>query len=178
MADERVQKVTVSHPSLGSLLGRRIRSSVLQFRSVPFATIPGRFRQSVLVKDLGDERDFTEYGFACPARHQDADWNGGPLPWETPRKYDEFKCLNLTISTPITSMIREDSRELSLRLPVLVYCHGGGFVEGAGNISDRQGEIYQKFWVYIILTSPILDTSNMVEISSNAGRPVVTVNIQ
>lgn len=144
MTENKIEKVTVSHPSLGRLSGRRIRSSVLQFRSVPFATIPGRFRQSVLVKNLGDERDFTEYGFACPARHQTADNNGGSLPGETPRKYDEFKCLNLTISTPITSMTGSNSVEHSPRLPVLVYCHGGGFVEGAGNISDRQGKLYQK----------------------------------
>jgi carboxylesterase type B len=134
---ENIQKVTVSHSSLGTITGRRVRQNVLQFRSIPFATIPARFRQSLLSTELGAERDFTEFGYACPARHQDADWNGGPLKNETPRKYDEFKCLNLTISTPMECMSNEGAKE---KLPVMVYCHGGGFVEGAGNISYRQGE--------------------------------------
>jgi carboxylesterase type B len=137
MAENVVQKVTVSHESLGTITGRRVRSNVLQFRSIPFATIPGRFRQSVLVTDLGSERDFTEYGYACPARKQSNDFNGGPLPGDTPLKYDEFKCLNLTISTPLSSM---GDQGVKKKLPVLMYCHGGGFVEGAGNIMDSKGQ--------------------------------------
>lgn len=142
-----VQKITVAHDSLGSLTGRRVRSNIIQFRSIPYASFPARFRQSHLVTELDDDaRDFTEYGYGCPARHQTDDFSGGPLPNSTPRKYDEFKCLNLTVSTPLDAMFDGGSQ---LRgLPVLVHVHGGGFIEGAGAISDSRGKHYplSDFW--------------------------------
>ena len=141
MSQPTVQKVTVTHDTLGSLTGRHVRSNVVQFRSIPFATFPGRFRQSVLRTELDDERDFTEFGYACPARHQTADYNGGPLPDEQPRKYDEFKCLNLSVSTPLAAIGAGGDVKIDKKLPVLVYCHGGGFVEGAGSVSYRHGQL-------------------------------------
>jgi hypothetical protein len=35
--------------------------NVVQFRAVPYATIPARFKQSILKTDLG-EKDFTKHG--------------------------------------------------------------------------------------------------------------------
>jgi hypothetical protein len=37
--------------------------NVVQFRAVPFAAVPARFRQSILRTDLEDtDRDFTKHG--------------------------------------------------------------------------------------------------------------------
>jgi hypothetical protein len=36
--------------------------NVVQFRAVPYATIPARFKQSVVNTDLGGNQDFTKHG--------------------------------------------------------------------------------------------------------------------
>lgn len=134
---------TFTHPLLGTLTGRLPEStpSVVHFRSIPFARIPARFRQSVLITAFedGESRDFTEYGTACPAPSQ-GDYRapfGGSLPGDGERKFDEFSCLNLTISAP-KDALGDEGREL----PVMVYVHGGGFRVGAGHISALHGELW------------------------------------
>jgi hypothetical protein len=55
---------TFVHPLLGSLSGLvRPGNKVVQFRSISYATIPGRFEHSVLLDNLdGTDRDFTKPG--------------------------------------------------------------------------------------------------------------------
>jgi hypothetical protein len=52
------------HHSLGSLSGLvKYDNKVVQFRSIPYATIPARFEHSVLLDNLdGTDRDFTKTG--------------------------------------------------------------------------------------------------------------------
>jgi hypothetical protein len=45
-------KLHFVHGQLGELIGYLRDSNVVQFRGVPFATIPGRYRQSILRNDL------------------------------------------------------------------------------------------------------------------------------
>jgi hypothetical protein len=40
------------HGELGTIVGWERQSNIVQFRGVPYATIPGRFRQSVRRRDL------------------------------------------------------------------------------------------------------------------------------
>ncbi|KAF3904884.1 Cholinesterase [Dactylellina cionopaga] len=134
---------THNHPTLGSLTGRLVESdTIVHFRSIPYATIPARFRPSNLLSSIPENfdhrphRNFTEYGYACPSRPQD--FSG--LPDEKPREYDEFKCLCLTISAIKSSLDAISTGSIKdinhlRKSPVLVYIHGGAFTEGAGHIS-------------------------------------------
>ncbi|KAH8813305.1 Alpha/Beta hydrolase protein [Xylogone sp. PMI_703] len=155
------QTYTFDHPTLGSLTGlispASPSSSVISFRSIPFADVPARFSQSTLLTSIpkSHSRDFTEYGTACPQVDQLTPPSpvGGLLPGEG-RKYDEFSCLNLSINVPkvcLEGKVRD--------APVMVYIHGGAFKEGAGNISHQH------------------DTSAMVDLSIEEGKPMIMVAI-
>jgi len=100
------QLQTFTHPLLGLLTGLTNPSTpqTTQFRSIPFASIPTRFRQSTLLTHIPSShtRDFTIYGTACPSPTQtdQTEASGGLLPGEKEKRFDEESCLNLTISTP------------------------------------------------------------------------------
>ncbi|KAL7916803.1 Alpha/Beta hydrolase protein [Trichoderma velutinum] len=152
---------THDHPSLGLLTGIHYNGLVIQFRNIPFATIPGRFRQSQLIEvDKGKGRDCTAYAYSCPQVPQNGVAFGGFLPGDQPREYNEFECLSVIISAPKQALINgakgEQAKDL---LPILVYVHGGAFKEGA-----HTGAFY--------------DTARMTDISVRDGKPVIIVSIQ
>jgi carboxylesterase type B len=169
---------TLNHQQLGSLTGRLIdhqhadgqpvTEPVVHFRSIPYATIPARLRQSLLLNYIPDDfddrphGDFTQYGAACPQVPQPTGKGsptGGFVPGEEPIKYDEQACLNLTISTP-KNVLGESGQSLPKKvLPVLVYVHGGGFVEGKGHVSALH------------------DMTKMTELAAHESMDVVIVSI-
>lgn len=125
---------TLNHQQLGSLTGRLIdhqhadgqpvTEPVVHFRSIPYATIPARLRQSLLLNHIPDDfddrphGDFTQYGAACPQVPQPTGKGsptGGFVPGEEPITYDEQACLNLTISTP-KNVIGESGPSLPKKL--------------------------------------------------------------
>lgn len=159
---------TYTHPILGALTGRLSKQPIIsstaetvQFRSIPFATIPARFKlahgplNSVPEHyDTRTQRDFTQWGYACPQVEQSRDAGGGSLGEDDVRQYDEFACLNCTITAPKLAL------EGKLKdLPVMVYLHGGAFVEGCGNIAASH------------------DTSRMVALSVEEEMPVIIVSL-
>ncbi|KAJ5153769.1 Carboxylesterase type B [Penicillium coprophilum] len=170
---------TLNHPQLGSLTGRLIDDQhadgqtvtepVVHFRSIPYATIPARFSQSVLldhIPDHFDDRprgDFTNYGAACPQVPQPTgrgSATGGFVPGEEPVTYDEQTCLNLTISASVKNVGNENDSSIPKRLlPVLVYVHGGGMIEGKGHVSALH------------------DTTKMTELAAHESMDVVIVSI-
>jgi hypothetical protein len=116
------------HPILGRLVGQRRNRNVVQFRSIPYASVPGRFRQAKLIEELSPkQRMCTDYTYVCPQQEQSMDAFGGPIPGEDQRKYDEFSCLNLTITAP-AALLEPGCTD---SVPVMVYVHGGGFVTAA-----------------------------------------------
>jgi carboxylesterase type B len=119
------------HPSLGPITGIVRTPAVVQFRNVPFARIPGRFRQSVLVDTLTPaQRDCTVDGYGCPQIPQTSAAVGGPLKGEPVYQYNEFDCLTLVISTPKQALDDvSNSGQSHKLLPVMVYVHGGAFSE-------------------------------------------------
>ncbi|EAT85233.2 hypothetical protein SNOG_07767 [Parastagonospora nodorum SN15] len=89
--------------------------NVVQFRAIPYATIPARFARSILKTDLDGTQDFTKHG-------------GGPLPGDIiPPASSESACLILQLAIPLALLQDPDHAS---KLPVLVYFHGGGFVLG------------------------------------------------
>ncbi|KXG52119.1 Carboxylesterase, type B [Penicillium griseofulvum] len=173
MAMATTSTLALDHPQLGSLTGRLVDKQhvdgqpvsepVVHFRSIPYATIPARFSQSVLLDRIPDHfddrphRDFTQYGAACPQVPQPTgrgSAGGGFAPGEEPIIYDEQACLNLTISAPAKNFSEENGP-----LPVLVYVHGGGLVEGKGHVSAGH------------------DTTKMAALASHEAMGVVIVSI-
>ena len=157
-----------SHPQLGELKGRVSSDTpdVVQFRSLPYATVPARFKPSILLGripphfDSRPHRDFTNYGAACPQIGASKDsWfhsYGGPLEGELSIHFDDLTCLNLSISVPRAAL----SGPTGLYgLPVMVYVHGGGFQEGIGHVDEAH--------------SP----SRLVSFSIVQSMPVIGVNI-
>jgi hypothetical protein len=56
---------TFEHPSLGRMTGyvSPEYDQVVQFHAIPYATLPGRFKQSIVRENLdGHSRDFTKPG--------------------------------------------------------------------------------------------------------------------
>ncbi|KAJ5689396.1 Carboxylesterase type B [Penicillium macrosclerotiorum] len=170
---------TVDHPQLGRLTGRLIDQKhadgqsvmvpIVHFRSIPYATIPCRFKQSVLLDHIPDHfdhrprGDYTQYGAASPQVPQPkgrGSATGGLVPGEEEVLYDELSCLNLTISVPVKHVDHETILSQPKRLlPVLVYVHGGGFIEGKGHVSALH------------------DTTKMAELAAQEGMDVVIVSI-
>jgi carboxylesterase type B len=81
------------------------------------------------------------------------------VPGEEPITYDEQACLNLTISVPVKNFPESGHSLPRKLLPVLVYVHGGGFVEGKGHVSALH------------------DTTKMTELAAHESMDVVVVSI-
>lgn len=132
--------------------------NVVQFRAIPYATLPGRFKQSILLETLSaTNRDFTQPGFATPHTAGQDIFSGGPFPGQIiPTPMDEFKSLILQINVPLVCL--QDGTSKLSKLPVMVYVHGGGFVLGKVDAQHN--------------------TAYMVEQSILDSQPVIGVSLQ
>ncbi|KEF61326.1 uncharacterized protein A1O9_02891 [Exophiala aquamarina CBS 119918] len=164
-------KYTHAHPDLGELTGRMVElqhfseAQVVQFRSIPFASIPKRFLPSVKLGEIPqnfDERpyrDFTDFGAGCPqtGASNPAWWlpQGGPLADDLGLTYNEFTCLTLSISAPVANL----TLATRSRLPVMVYVHGGGLAEGVGHVDGLHSN------------------ASIASYASSISQPVIVVNI-
>jgi carboxylesterase type B len=133
--------------------------NVVRFRAIPYATLPGRFKQSVLQEKLdGHSRDFTNPGYACPHTFDMEDiHSGGLYPGQETIKMSEFDSLILDVNVP-RSHLESLNKASTEYLPVMAYIHGGGFVLGK---IDAQH-----------------NTAHMVQHSLTISKAVVAVAIQ
>ena len=134
MGTSKGPSVNLSHPQLGTIKGLVPIAGVHQYRSIPYASIPHRFADPVLVDSLGDAEeiyDATEFGPIAP-QPDDAEYQEFVTPKEQiphePFVQDEFKCCNLNISVPT-----EGRKDGSGGLPVMVWFHGGSFMLGSAS---------------------------------------------
>ena len=135
-------KVSFEHEKLGGLIGWERGNDIVQFRGIPYAEIPGRFRQSKVQTSLPSQPfDATNPGSTCPHPPQDY-WKywDAELPFESPvlkaTATDEFNCLNLSITIP------SDVLRGTRKVPVFVFIHGGAFVGGNHAIQLHGREVF------------------------------------
>ncbi|KAH7393072.1 Alpha/Beta hydrolase protein [Pyrenochaeta sp. MPI-SDFR-AT-0127] len=138
--------------------------NIVQFRAIPYATLPGRFKHSVLRENFnGLSRNFTKQGFAFPHTFTTDDiHSGGPYPGAEPIQTSEFESLILQINVPLSHLksinTRFSSQTSLKKLPVMTYIHGGGFV--LGKIDAHHSTAY------------------MVQHSITTAQPIIAINIQ
>ncbi|KAL6703957.1 hypothetical protein ACN47E_008895 [Coniothyrium glycines] len=151
---------TFEHAELGSMTGLLLPDNVVQFRGVPFAHVPGRFKQSILLDALPhSNRDFTRLSYAAPQTFPDDAAGGGFFPGVThPPPSHESACLNLQLNVPLACLQPPPQHRQLANLPLLVYIHGGGFV--LGKIDEQH------------------NTARMVEQSLRDAQPVLAASIQ
>jgi para-nitrobenzyl esterase len=124
------------HP-LVQLKGGAVRgkadAGIAAFLGVPYAAPPfglNRMKPPQPVPAWDGERDATVYGPTVPK---------GGYPPQYARLFPEVvipgdDCLNLNVWTP----------DLNGRLPVLVWIHGGSFMNGSGSVAEYSGEGFAR----------------------------------
>ena len=127
-----VSQHSVVHVRDGAVRGRA-ESGIWAFLGVPYAASPfgvNRMRPPQPVQPWPGERDATAYGPTVPK---------GDYPPQYARLFPEVvipgeECLNLNVWTPDTSA----------RLPVLVWIHGGSFMNGSGSVDAYNGAAFAR----------------------------------
>ena len=125
----------LNHPKLGRVKGAIVHQNLVQFRSLPYASIPKRFARSELLHQLpGQETevyDATRVGPSAiqPFGSAKSDAESNQLPADDVKEQEQGEdCLRLTVTRPIEI-------DEGIQLPVVVFIHGGAFFLGSG---DRQ----------------------------------------
>jgi para-nitrobenzyl esterase len=150
----------------GQLQGVR-HDAVVAFKGIPFAAPPvGELRWRAPNPPVAWEgvRAADSYGEFCAQRRADVLW------FELTTMSED--CLTLNIWTP--------DIEKSARLPVMVWIHGGGFVQGSGNVprlnSTEMAEqgvvlvtVNYRLGVFGFLSHPALSEAQSGELLGNYG---------
>ncbi|MFW0793398.1 carboxylesterase family protein [Gordonia sp. CPCC 205515] len=117
----------------GPVAGKTVDDGVLRFAGIPYAAAPfdeNRMQPPQPAPTWDDVRDATEFGATVPK---------GDYPPAYARILHEVTipgddCLNVNVWTPDTSA----------SLPVLVWIHGGSFMNGSGSVSEYDGTAFAR----------------------------------
>jgi len=164
----------IAHTRSGNVSGIQSHTShVVSFKSIPYAEPPVgdlRWKAPVPVKPWKGIRSGSNFGVSCMQRTRDEF-----LPWTaeflTHNRVSE-DCLYLNIWTSQVSAHAD--------LPVIVFIHGGGFSEGAGDVAVYDGEhlaatglvivtINYRLGVFGFLALPELSAESPHHSSGNYG---------
>ncbi|HKJ93667.1 MAG TPA: carboxylesterase family protein, partial [Longimicrobiales bacterium] len=115
-----------------------VADSVASFKGIPYAAPPAdslRWRPPQPVKPWSGTRQATTYGFLCMQKINPNDNGVGP----GPARED---CLTLNVWTPVA---RHGGP-----LPVMVWIHGGGYVNGSGTAALYDGTQLARQGVVVV----------------------------
>jgi carboxylesterase type B len=97
-------------------------SGIVFFRGIPYASVSERWTQSHVQHSLPSTFDATKFGPKCP---QPPHTSLIQVALASPLvEADEFKCLNLNVTTPSEALPEKGQKEDSSLLPVMVWVHG------------------------------------------------------
>ncbi|HVV66344.1 MAG TPA: carboxylesterase family protein [Rhizomicrobium sp.] len=120
----------------GPLLGA-IEDGVEVYKDIPYAAAPVgllRWRAPQPAPAWTRPRDANDFGPICPQNQR--------LGFFTPRLMQSEDCLTLNVWTP--------KAEAVAKLPVMVWIHGGGFIEGGSAIPLYDGTDLAKHGVVVV----------------------------
>jgi para-nitrobenzyl esterase len=121
----------------GALSGTR-DAGIDAFKAIPYAAPPVgplRWRPPAPAAAWSEVRDASKVGAVCAQRYNAADNGVGPLPASE-------DCLTLNVWTPAAKARRP--------LPVMVWIHGGGFVNGSGTAALYDGAALARQGVVVV----------------------------
>ena len=120
----KMATTTLNHETLGRMRGLLSEDGrTVQFRGIKYASIPGRWRDPVLLSQKliegGGEFDATKHGPSCPQHPAgfayDLSLVGNVALAKENDEQSEFECLNLIVVVPVESLRKTE------RLPVMVW---------------------------------------------------------
>ncbi len=120
----------------GWLLGSE-ENEVLSFKGIPFAASTegiNRWRPPQKKESWRGTRDAQDYGDFCPQSKRDTLW------FELGKTSED--CLSLNVWTP--------KKTSATKLPVMVWIHGGGYLQGSGNIPRLNNPEFVKQDVVLV----------------------------
>ena len=120
----------------GWLLGSE-ENEVLSFKGIPFAASTegiNRWRPPQKKESWRGNRDAQDYGDFCPQSKRDTLW------FELGKTSED--CLSLNVWTP--------KKTSATKLPVMVWIHGGGYLQGSGNIPRLNNPEFVKQDVVLV----------------------------
>lgn len=120
----------------GGKLARVRNGDVVSFKGVPFAAPPVgdlRWRPPQAVKPWAGVRAADKAGALCQQKYNAGDNGVGPLPMSE-------DCLTLNVFAPAGAKA----------LPVMVWIHGGGFVNGSGTAALYDGSALARQGVVVV----------------------------
>jgi carboxylesterase type B len=147
------------HPTLGSMSGLVSADTpdVVRFRAIPYATLAGRFKQSVVCEGSdGLSGNFTKPGKACPHSFEMDDVNSGGLyPGQEAIEASESECLILEVNVP-RAQLEAMKNKSDNRIPVMTYIHGGAFAIGKIDAQHNTAPMAQHS---LTISKPVITTS-------------------
>jgi para-nitrobenzyl esterase len=136
--DKSMTKTTITHCAQGILKGVR-DDGVHTFFDIPYAIDSGRFLPPLPPSSWPGERDCTRPGPVFPQLPSRLDFVMGPTARGTEMSEDAFR---LNVFTP----------ELSGKLPVIFWIHGGGFLTGGGSLQCYFGDQLARSGRAVVVT--------------------------
>lgn len=109
------------HPRLGGIIGRVLSRDLVQYCSIPYASISQRFARSTVLETLPNKPYDASKPGPCsiqPLKAVEMDEKSNQLPIEGEEEEQAEDCLNLNVFAPTSVSSSE-------KLPVLCFIHGG-----------------------------------------------------
>ena len=146
------------------------RNGVAGFFGIPYAAAPfgaHRMKPPAPVVAWDGVRDATSYGATVPK---------GDYPPQYQRLLKEEviageECLNLNVWTP-TGAVGSGS------LPVLVWIHGGSFMNGSGSVAEYDGAAFARDGVVCVTINYRLAAEGFLYVASDAGAGTANLGLQ
>jgi para-nitrobenzyl esterase len=161
----------VRHPVVqlgdGAVRGRA-EDGVAAFLGVPYAAPPfgpNRQRPPQPVAPWPGVRDAFSYGPTVPKGDYPPQYQ--PLFPEVVIPGEE--CLNLNVWTPETAIVDGASGPSGAALPVLVWIHGGSFMNGSGSLGEYDGRAFARDGVVCVTINYRLAAEGFLYTGESAG---------
>jgi para-nitrobenzyl esterase len=155
----------------GQVRGAEDGNGIARFLGVPYAAAPfGELRMAPPgpVTPWDGVRDATEYGPTSPK----GDYPPQYQPLLPEQVIPGEECLNLNVWTPASALEGEAG------LPVLVWIHGGSFMNGSGSVLEYDGTSFARDGVVCVTINYRLSADGFLYTEADAGSGTANLGLQ